>query len=257
MPKLERFAEAGFPFTRYADLSQTAVVLGDSKAPGVLSAYLDLMGFFGAQTGYPAIGISVAAPSEIDAYRDKDLILLGRYSDSEMINPVLGALPFAVSPNAVQLSDDDNWWMQLRRSAWNPQGRTRQTVEDLLEADPGPLGVITGFESPLEKGHSVVAILSQDDAAANTLGSQISGVVRDGAIYGSISVFYNARFESLYLVRDTYQTGMLPHYQALNLWFVRRIYLLPIWILIGAWLVSVWLMPHIERQARARLEVRA
>ncbi len=46
-------------------------------------------------------------------------------------------------------------------------------------------------------------------------------------IYGSISVFYNGRFESLYLIRDAYETGTLPPYQALNLWFVRRIYLLP------------------------------
>ena len=30
MPKLERFAEAGYPFTRYADLSKTAVVMGNN-----------------------------------------------------------------------------------------------------------------------------------------------------------------------------------------------------------------------------------
>ena len=257
MPKLERFADAGYPFTRYADLSQSAFVLGDNRAPGLLSAFLDVMGFFGAQTGYPGIAITVAAPSEMKSLQDKDLILLGRYSDSELVEPVASALPLVVGQNAVRLSDNDNWWMKARRSAWNPQGRTRQTIEDLLEADPGPTGVIVGLESPFGRGHSVVAVLSQDDPAANTMGSQISGVVRDGAIYGSISVFYNARFESLYLSRDTYQSGTLPQYQALNLWFVRRIYLLPLWIVLGAWLVTIWLLPHIEKQARVRLEGKA
>jgi cellulose synthase (UDP-forming) len=114
--------------------------------------------------------------------------------------------------------------------------------------------VIAGFESPFQRGRSVVAILSQDDAAADTMGSQISGVVRDGAIYGSVSVFYNSRFESLYLIRDTYQCGTLPPYQALNLWFVRRIYLMPLWTVLGAWLITIWLLPHIERRARLRLE---
>jgi cellulose synthase (UDP-forming) len=254
MPKLERFAEAGYPFTRYADLSHSAVVLGDNRGAGLLGSYLDLMGFFGAQTGYPALGIATVAPSEIETVADKDLILLGRYSDSEIVKPVVSSLPVVVGQTSARLADDDNWWMKLRRSAWNPQGRTRQTIEDLLEADPGPIGVIAGFESPFQRGRSVVAILSQDDASADIMGSQISGVVRAGAIYGSISVFYNSRFESLYLIRDTYQSGTLPPYQALNLWFVRRIYLMPLWPLLAACLITVWLLPHIERRARLRLE---
>ena len=253
MPKLERFADAGYPFTRYADLSQTAVLLGDNRDAGLLSSFLDVMGFFGAQTGYPVVGVTIAAPSEMKSVKNKDLILLGRYSDSELVKPMAGALPIVVTQNSVRLSDDDNWWMKLRRSAWNPQGRTRQTIEDLLEADRGSIGVIVGSESPFQAGRSVVAVLAQDDAAADTMGSQISGVVRDGAIYGSISVFYNGRFESLYLIRNSYDCGTLPSYQALNLWFVRRIYLLPLWTLIGAWLVTIWIVPHAEKQARLRL----
>jgi cellulose synthase (UDP-forming) len=185
--------------------------------------------------------------------KDKDLILLGRYSDSQMVKSLGSALPLLVTQNSVRLSDHDNWWMKVRRSAWNPEGRTRQTIEDLLEADRGPIGVIVGFESPFQRGRSVVAVLSQDAAAAYTLGSQISGVVRDGAIYGSISVFYNGRFESLYLIRNSYDSGTLPPYQALNLWFVRRIYLLPLWTLIGAWLITLWVVPHAEKQALMRL----
>jgi hypothetical protein len=142
----------------------------------------------------------------------------------------------------------------VRRSTWNPQGRTRQSIEDLLEADPGPAGLIAGFESPFEAGRSAVAILSQDDAAGAAMGSQISGVQRKGAIYGSISVFYNDRFESLYLTRDAYQNGTLPRYQALNLWFVRQIYLLPLWVIVCCWLTTIWVLPHIEKQMRLRLE---
>jgi hypothetical protein len=82
-------------------------------------------------------------------------------------------------------------------------------------------------------------------------------VQRAGAIYGSISVFYDDRFESLYLSRDAYQNGTLPHFQALNLWFVRRIYLLPIWVVTCCWLTTIWLLPHIEKRVRLRLEGKA
>jgi cellulose synthase (UDP-forming) len=257
MPKLERFAEAGYPFTRYADLSKSAVVLADNHAAGLLAEYLDLMGFSGAQTGYPAVGITIASPSEMESIKGKDLILLARYSDGQILKPLGAVLPVTVNQNSVRLSGTDDLWMRVRRSTWNPQGRTRQSIEDLLEADPGPAGLIAGFESPFEAGRSAVAILSQDDAAAAVMGSQISGVQRKGAIYGSISVFYNDRFESLYLTRDAYQNGTLPRYQALNLWFVRQIFLLPIWVVVCCWLTTIWVLPHIERQMRLRLEGKA
>ena len=232
MPKLERFAEAGYPFTRYADLSKTAVIMGSNNSPATIGTLLDLAGFFGAQTGYPALRITVASSSELGEVADKDLILLGRYSDSEMLNQMADALPVRISPNAVHLSDSDSWWLQLRRSAWNPKGRTRQSIEDLLEADSGPQGVITGFQAPQGRGLSVVGIFGQDEAALDQLGTQLSGIKRNGSIYGSISIFYNGTFESLYLRRDDYQIGTLPQSQALNIWIVRRIYLLPLLIIL-------------------------
>jgi cellulose synthase (UDP-forming) len=257
MPKLERFAEAGYPFTRYADLSKTAVVIGSNDSPGTLAAFLDLAGFFGAQTGYPALRISVVSSSEIGSMSDKDLILVGRYSDSEMLNRLTDALPVRISPNGVRLTDSDSWWMELRRSAWNPKGRTRQSIEDLLEADSGPQGIITGFQSQQRGGLSVVGIFGQDDAALDQLGAQISGIKRNGAIYGSISVFYNGTFESLYLQRDEYQIGTLPPSQAMNIWIVRRIYLLPFLIVLCCFLPTFWILPLIERRLRMRLEPKA
>jgi cellulose synthase (UDP-forming) len=257
MPKLERFAEAGYPFTRYADLSRTAVVMGSNDSPGTLGAFLDLAGFFGAQTGYPALRISVASSSEIGSLTDKDVILLGRYSDSEMLNHLAEALPVRISPNVVRLTDADSWWLQLRRSAWNPKGRTRQSIEDLLEADPGPQGLITGFQSPQGGSLSVVGIFGKDDEALDQLGAQLSGIKRNGSIYGSISVFYNGTFESLYLRRDDYQIGTLPQSQAINIWIVRRIYLLPFLIVLCCFLPTLWVLPQIERRIRLRLEAKA
>jgi hypothetical protein len=100
-------------------------------------------------------------------------------------------------------------------------------------------------------------MFGQDDAALDLLGAQVSGVKRTGAIYGSISVFYNGRFESLYLRRADYQIGTLPQYQALNIWFVNKIYLLPVWVIICCLLPAIWVLPQIERRVRLRLEAKA
>jgi cellulose synthase (UDP-forming) len=59
MPNLEIFANAGYPFTRMADLADTAVVLPDTATPEEIEIFLTFMGHFGAQTGYPVLNVSV------------------------------------------------------------------------------------------------------------------------------------------------------------------------------------------------------
>ncbi len=49
LPNLEIFANAGYPFTRKADLSDTAVVLPDTPTADEAEIFLTLMGHFGAQ----------------------------------------------------------------------------------------------------------------------------------------------------------------------------------------------------------------
>ena len=59
MPDLEVFSNAGYPFTRKADLADTAVVLPDIPTVDEIEMYLTMMGHFGAQTGYPVINVEV------------------------------------------------------------------------------------------------------------------------------------------------------------------------------------------------------
>ena len=70
MPNLELFSNAGFPFTRYADLSQTTIVLPDQPSLQEMETYLTMMGHFGAETGYPAIRVTVAGPDVLQAGAD-------------------------------------------------------------------------------------------------------------------------------------------------------------------------------------------
>ncbi|MBN8905553.1 MAG: cellulose biosynthesis cyclic di-GMP-binding regulatory protein BcsB [Rhodospirillales bacterium] len=51
---------SGFPFTRMADLSQTAIILPDSAGTAEYSAYLGVLGRLSESTGYPALNVTVA-----------------------------------------------------------------------------------------------------------------------------------------------------------------------------------------------------
>jgi cellulose synthase (UDP-forming) len=253
MPKLERLAEAGYPFTRYADLSQTAVVVADNNSPGQISAYLDLMGYFAAQTGYPGVGVTVAPPRAVGSLVDKDVILLGNFSSTAMLDGFGERFPLRLWNGGVRIKDS-SWWMDLERSTWNLKGRSRQSIEDLLEADPGPEGLIVGLQSPLQNDRSAVVILGKDDDAMDLLATQLVDIDRSGAIYGSLSVLDDSRFESLYLSRDLYEIGTLPSYQQVNFWFLRRFYLLPLFILACCALPVIWLRPWLDQRVALRLK---
>ena len=55
MPNLEIFANAGFPFTRVADLSETTAVLPPTPTEQEIETFVTLMGHFSRQTGIPGL----------------------------------------------------------------------------------------------------------------------------------------------------------------------------------------------------------
>ena len=65
LPNLEIFANAGFPFTRLADLSETTVVLPAQPTEQEIETFVTLMGHFGRQTGFPALRVTVAGPDAL------------------------------------------------------------------------------------------------------------------------------------------------------------------------------------------------
>jgi hypothetical protein len=59
MPELAAYANGGFPFSRMADLSDTAVILPDQPDNTDTETYLGLLGQIGRSTGYPALRVKV------------------------------------------------------------------------------------------------------------------------------------------------------------------------------------------------------
>jgi cellulose synthase (UDP-forming) len=88
MPRLDLFANSGFPFTRMADLSQTLVMLPPSHRADAVSVFLSAMGFMGAQTGYPALRVTVSDTGVLPEGSDKDILIIGSFENQ----PALGAL---------------------------------------------------------------------------------------------------------------------------------------------------------------------
>ncbi|MDK3023070.1 cellulose biosynthesis cyclic di-GMP-binding regulatory protein BcsB [Cupriavidus taiwanensis] len=77
LPNLAFFANSGYPFTRLADLADTAVVVPDQPTAMDQEALLSLLGHMGKWTGLPSLRVSVVPTARIDSVRDHNLLLIG------------------------------------------------------------------------------------------------------------------------------------------------------------------------------------
>ncbi len=77
MPDLRAFANAGFPFSRMADLSQTITVMPKAPNEAQMETLLNTVGFIGAQTGFPAINLTVTDDGSTIQGKDADIMIIG------------------------------------------------------------------------------------------------------------------------------------------------------------------------------------
>lgn len=221
MPNLAVFANSGFPFTRMADLSQSAVILPQTILPVHLSTYLTLMGRMGESTGYPATGVKLALAADVAALADKDLLVLGDEQDQPLLSLWKQLLPIAsegrsqtVRPGGV-VATAHSWWQALFGKT--PVADAARTV--LRQGEAGAL--LMGFESPLQAGRSVVVVQASKDASFNDVQDALLSSELVGKIHGSAVAVRHLQVQSVEEA-ETYHVGELPIIEAVQWWLSTR-----------------------------------
>ncbi|WP_322028833.1 cellulose biosynthesis cyclic di-GMP-binding regulatory protein BcsB [Paraburkholderia sp. J76] len=219
MPDLAAFAQAGFPFTRMADLSDTDVVLGANAGPQEYSAYLAVMGRMGDSTGYPARGVTVLRGQRIDAMpATKDLLVIATGADQAWLKDWAPYMPAAYDHGArFSLSD-----LPGRVRGWfhsNPRLDTAPGRLSLAWTGPGVSAVLAGFESPMEKGRSVVMLVSNQPDGLKDAVSALLGVPNydKQPIQGSLVSIRGNEVDAL-VSEHTYYVGHLGLWRGLDWW---------------------------------------
>ncbi|WP_417616618.1 cellulose biosynthesis cyclic di-GMP-binding regulatory protein BcsB [Oceanisphaera sp.] len=219
MPNLRVFANAGFPFSRLADLSQTLIVLEAAPNPAQLSTLLNVLGSIGADTGYPALGVQLSA--DLQQQQDKDLDIL-----------LLGAIP-------EELRDDKNIHLLFEASQSWVQTPARDLLRPELKPDPiddkpenkitldanGPLAAMVGFQSPFFEQRSIVALLADSPEGYQLLNTALSDEEQRAALSGSVSIIRESGVQSL-RVGDAYYVGYLPWWE--RIWYTLSPH--PVWV---------------------------
>jgi cellulose synthase (UDP-forming) len=209
LPNLALFVNAGFPFTRLADLAETAVVLPERPDATEIAAYLDMLGRFGALTGYPALRVAVVRPDAAATMAERDLLLIGSLGHLQGAAGLLART--AVQPEGARLvlalSDPLD---PVRRLFGDGTDAARaQAAATLAAAPAGMRGFLVGGESPLADHRTVVAILATAPEAVARVVASLRDPEQAPLIQGDLALLEVGRVTS-YRVAPTYTVGHLP-----------------------------------------------
>ncbi|TCW87041.1 cellulose biosynthesis cyclic di-GMP-binding regulatory protein BcsB [Burkholderia sp. SRS-46] len=210
LPNLAYFANSGFPFTRFADLSQTAVVVADRPSPQELEAYLTMLGHMGQWTGFPALRVQVARPGEVEALAGKkDLLVVDGAPSLPLLERWRAALPLSFGEQGgaggtrVAFTVKERW----RNGVGMAEGGAR--IEQT-----GSLAALLGFELPGSRGRSVVALTATDPARLGSVLDVFENAGLVAQLQGDLALVRPGSVDSM-RVGDPYVVGFVPWYARL------------------------------------------
>jgi cellulose synthase (UDP-forming) len=255
LPNLELFSNAGFPFTRYADLSETTVVLPPAPTPQEIETFVTLMGHFGRQTGFPGLRVSVAGPNALHSGANTDFLIIGSDSDQPAFSALTEHLPVSLTSGQVQVRDTQGFFVRILHSAWWKLQSNQHTESGMLAAGGTPDALIEGIESPYDEAasRSIVSIHLKDASTFEPFMSTFLATQQSSDIAGSVAVLHGTQFQSFRMGSQVYHVGTLPWWTSLTLWFTQVPWLAALLVLVFAFLLAVWVRQWLRARARARL----
>ncbi|HDX5342785.1 TPA: cellulose biosynthesis cyclic di-GMP-binding regulatory protein BcsB [Citrobacter sedlakii] len=210
MPDLRAFANAGFPFSRMADLSDTIAVMPKTPNEAQMETLLEATGTIGAQTGFPAINLTITQDGSQIQGKDADILIIGTIPDKLKDEKRIDLL--------VQAAQS---WVKtpLRQSAFPgimPDEADRKADAQATVTSSGPMAAVVGFQSPFNDQCSVIALLADSPRGYELLNEAINDSGKRAAMFGSVSVIRESGVNSL-RVGDVYYVGHLPWFE--RLWY--------------------------------------
>ncbi|MCA8244015.1 cellulose biosynthesis cyclic di-GMP-binding regulatory protein BcsB [Burkholderia sp. AU32262] len=211
LPNLAFFANSGFPFTRFADLSQTAVVLPERPSPQELEAYLTMLGHMGEWTGFPALRVQVARPGDVAALSGhKDVLVIDGSPASPLLANWRASLPLAIGEPGGAGGGGG-----ATRVAFTVKERWRNGVGvadgGAHIEQTGPLAALAGFELPGSRGRSVVALTATDQPRLGDLLDVFENAGLVSQLQGDLALVRPGQVDSL-RVGEPYVVGFVPWY---------------------------------------------
>ncbi|HYD81025.1 MAG TPA: cellulose biosynthesis cyclic di-GMP-binding regulatory protein BcsB [Paucimonas sp.] len=216
LPNLGYFASLGYPFTKYADLSETVVVLPHQPSTQDIETMLALAGRMGESTGHPASRMTLAGPDDEDLFQNADLLVIGVAPQQAFLERWRDRLPASISGAVRRIPQPARNGRVLYEWLGSGSGADAAIVGEQQVESMAPLAAVLGFESPYSIGRSVVAVTAVSPEDLSRVLDALDDPATMKAMRGSVVLVHPRKVTSL-LVGPTYATGSLPWWT--SAWF--------------------------------------
>ena len=254
LPNLELFANAGYPFTRLADLSETTVVLPERPSAGEMEVFLDLMGHFGAQTGTPVLNVGVTDAAGMSGDGRKDYLVLGTVDDQPALRTVDPALPVGVDETGLHIRDAQGFFHRSGNAWWRVRSSDHVQPGELETVGGLPDALIEAAEWPRGSARTVVVVLLRDPAASANFAAAFLENSQSSAISQTVSVLRGTRFSSYRLGTGCYMVVKIPLLARATMVLTEFPWLIVLVVAIFSFPMAALIWGMVRRRARARLQ---
>lgn len=247
MPNLNAFVTAGFPFSRMADLSETAVFVTPNPTPEQVTTLLNTVGMISTQTGFPALEMTLTDTwSEVQS-KDADVLIIGalpkELRDSDDLNLLL---------NKAQDWIKEPFNKNSRPSSLHTTSERLAESKTTLDAN-GSMAAILGMKSPFYKQRSIITLLAESPHEFELLNLALTDKKNQSKIFGSLTIIRDYGINSLHVGR-IYHVGYIPWWK--SLWFSLQSH--PIYLafasLLSAVLATILLWSGLTSISKRRLK---
>lgn len=252
LPDIAAFANSGFPFTRLADLAETAVILPDRPSYTDLSMFASMMAQMGKWTGFPALRVAVRTAAQRDSVKERDWLVIGAAGAQPWLEQYGQSLPLWLKQGQREVGDvnrETPFWHQWLA---DPADIVPDKNARLLLQGQGGLAALFGFESPLQSARSVLVVTANDEAQLPWVADALEDRARVGLMRGDLVLLREKQVASFRL-NEPYYVGDLSWW--MQIWFVLSRYPLLMAVAGGfsGLLIAIGMFMALKRIARQRL----
>jgi cellulose synthase (UDP-forming) len=260
MPNLQLFANAGFPFTQVADLSETTVVLPSTPSAAEIGLYLHLMSHFGAQTGYPALRVTVSGPYTVIS-KARNYLILGTIANQPAFNSLASSLPVTADASGLHVKPPQGYAAYVASikdavaERWPAQFGNPFSQDRPADVAGVPDVLVEEIQSPASPDRSIVVVELKQDSAADQFADVFLDRSQTDDIAGAVSLLHNGKFDSYAMDGATYHIGDISWYAVMRLWLGKH-FLLLLFVFSGlTFVVAWWIYGYLARRARDRVKL--
>ncbi|PQJ84900.1 cellulose biosynthesis cyclic di-GMP-binding regulatory protein BcsB [Aliivibrio sifiae] len=254
MPNMRAFANSGYPFTRMADLSDTVVVIPQKPSNEEIQTFVNMMGVFGSNSGYPVLNVAVTDKWSKEKLENKDILTIGVMPELASVDKKdIEHIQLMSSDRVLNLPSKNE---SQRGKNWvDPASDNQQVADSISINTTGNFAAITSVESPYTAQRTMVNLLAQTPESFALINESLNDSGKISSMFGSVITLRDDEVAS-FNVGEHYYVGELPISQLIWYHFSKYPLLIAFFSTLLVVMVTIILYRVLRHIAQRRLNTR-